>query len=111
MPLDFKKLLDPAHKAEVRARIKAAEDLQQQQDDKVTAAIDIFSGLDSFSRLAPNEQSFIRSCERSVRQMMPLSEPQEKWLFDLASRHAPPPAMNEDDQNDEDSESSSSHPR
>lgn len=84
--VDFKKMLDPAWQkeyAEIRAREDAAA---EEKEVRIKSAIDLFSGGDAFSRLTEKEQGFINSCEKSLRYCKPLTEKQEIWLCDLATR-------------------------
>lgn len=82
--VDFAALRDP----EVRARLAAereAEDAAQE-----AANLQISQALDRAWRcledLPQKERSFLRSVRVRVLQYLPLSDPQKKWLFDIASR-------------------------
>lgn len=86
MAIDFKRLMDPAVQAELRARREADEAEREAKEKQIRAALDSFAATAAYDQLSAREQNFIRSCERRIRTFLPLSGPQEAWLFDLAAK-------------------------
>lgn len=93
--VDFRKLLDPAWRAESEAR-RAKEDAERvERDRRIREAIELCEA--NGPSLSEKEVQFVRSLDRSIR--VSFHEPSEKqlqWLFDIAARfegqlHAPRP--------------------
>ncbi len=86
MPIDFTKLSDPVWMAEAQEKRAQKEAALEEKEAKVKAALNLFSCEAAYSRLTEKEQAFIKSCEKLLRLLQPLTEKQEKWLFDLAAK-------------------------
>ncbi|MFY2597400.1 hypothetical protein ACOTHJ_15450 [Achromobacter xylosoxidans] len=82
--IDFKKLMDPEYMAEARAE-REAEDRKQEEKDKEIRAL-VNKCLEHVESLPERERSFIRSCQHRINTYRLLTEPQEKWLRDIAGR-------------------------
>lgn len=84
MPLDFKKLRDPAYIAEQKtareAEAAAREALQRAQMAQLDRC------MEYIETLSERERSFIRSCRTRTGMHLDLSERQAKWLADIAKR-------------------------
>lgn len=84
MPLDFKKLRDPAYIAEQKtareAEAAAREALQRAQMAQLDRC------MEHIETLSERERSFIRSCRTRTGMHLDLSERQAKWLADIAKR-------------------------
>lgn len=84
--IDFQKLMDPEHQAQVRREQEAAAAAAQALEEKHRSWLRVL--VDKDEQLTSRERSFIRNCEYRLNTGAPLSEPQEKWLRDLAARFA-----------------------
>lgn len=80
---------DPAYQEQRRQKELAEEQKIAKQDALCGAAIDLLvekSHLDQYA-LSEKEGAFLRSARYHFSSRRYLTEPQEKWLLDLASRH------------------------
>lgn len=87
--VDFAKLRDPAFIARVRAESEARSQRQQEEENRIWAAVRALSDPDVEGQLADKERRFVSSCRSLVSQQRVLSERQLEWLFGLANRYAP----------------------
>jgi len=92
--IDFSKLMDPEHQAKVRREQEAAAAAAQALEEKHRSWLRVL--VDKDEQLSSRERSFIRSCEYRLNTGVPLSEPQEKWLCDLAARFSSSETRHED---------------
>lgn len=86
MPLDFKKLMDPEWSAKVRRELEAEQAKAQERDKMLRDYVD--TALDHYEQLTERERDFVRSCRTRLNTYVSLSEPQEKWMRDIAARFA-----------------------
>lgn len=87
MPIDFKKLLDPVHQEQASREREAREAEQEAKDRKVREAVTLLHQQAHYDGLTDMERQFVRSCRMSVSLFRPLTDKQERWLFDLAAPH------------------------
>lgn len=88
--IDFKKLNDPAWRAE-RAAERAAEEAAADAREKENRA-HLDRCFDHYEALSERERSFVTSCRLRLNQYLTLSEKQEIWLKDISERlDAPAP--------------------
>lgn len=80
--LDFSKLNDPEHQAQVRKELDEQEARRQASVAELKALADRCEAAE----LSDKERSFIRSCQRTLVQRLSLTAPQETWLRDIAAR-------------------------
>ena len=84
MAIDFSKLNDPVLMAERQAqREKESQELEE-KDQQIRDMLN--RCLDKIEEAPERERSFLRSCQRRTSMHLTLSEAQEKWLRDIASR-------------------------
>lgn len=84
MAIDFSKLNDPAWQAQVRKEREEREAKQEAHDNMLRAAVNTCAA--SEDSLSDKECSLVRSCRARLNTFQPLTEPQEKWLLDIAKR-------------------------
>lgn len=82
--LDFKKLNDPVERARVRAQI----DAEQAEIERIEAAhkARVDTLMDRYEELTEKERSFVTSCRTRLLTYRGLTDPQAKWLTDIAKR-------------------------
>lgn len=99
--VDFKKMLeesrDPAYQAKRQAERDAEQARIEAKDKAISDAITLLTNHDVFETLPEKEQGLVRNCRSLVGRYFPLTEPQEKWLFDIAKRNGYQPATAADD--------------
>lgn len=84
--VDFAKLMDPEWQAQRRVEREEEERVAQEQEGRVRAAIQLlYHGDGVYDKLTEKEQGLVRSC----RAAYVTTPAQEKWLLDIAARHAP----------------------
>lgn len=82
--IDFKKLMDPEHMAKVRAEREAEELKQAEKDKEIRSLVD--KCFEHIGTLSERERSLVRNCRQRINSYFSLSDAQEKWLRDIASR-------------------------
>lgn len=82
--VDFAKLRDPVVQAEIRAKIAAEQAALESHEKKLRGAVDL--GLQLDESLTEAERSLVRNCRTRLLTYQSVSEKQEKWLLDIASR-------------------------
>ena len=82
--VDFKKLNDPAYRAEAKARQQATEERQETLKKAIDSALELCETKNW--ALSPREQEFIRSAKRAHNSFRPLTPPQVKWLGDIEEK-------------------------
>lgn len=85
--IDFEKLRDPAWQEEYRKKREAEEAAATAKERQLRAAIRIC--LDSVDSLSDKERSLVNSTNSRLNSFLLVSEKQEKWLLDIASRFTP----------------------
>jgi hypothetical protein len=85
--LDFDKMRDPEFKAKMKAEREEEERKLEDQSRKQKEAVDLLEANES--SLTNKERSFFYSVCFRVRGIGYITEPQEKWLFDIARRFKP----------------------
>lgn len=86
--LDFSKLLDPEWQALVRAEREAEEAQREARETLLRRAIDVC--LDGYEdELSEQERSLVRSVRHKLNTFGIPSQPQERWLLDIAERLQP----------------------
>ena len=86
--LDFNKLRDPEHKAKMQAEREADERKLEDQSRKWKEAVDLLEANEI--SLSDKERSFFYSVRFRVHGIGYITEPQEKWLLDIARRFKKP---------------------
>ncbi len=89
MPIDFKKLTDPVWLEEQRKLREEEEARIEALDKKLRDAVEVC--MDAYEKLSPSERSLVRNCRTGLLTYRPLSEKQQKWLFDIAKKHQTQP--------------------
>jgi hypothetical protein len=84
MPIDFKKLLDPAYQEQRRVEREAEQQRAEEHDKKLRGWLRLAD--EHYEELSQKERSFISSCRFRLNTGSLLTEPQEKWLKDIARR-------------------------
>ena len=84
MAIDFAKLNDPVLAAERKARREKEEAEREAKDQEIRSLLNVC--IDALDDLPERERSFIRSCQHRTSMFLLLSDAQEKWLRDIASR-------------------------
>lgn len=84
MPLDFKKLRDPAWQAEFRAKEEAQQAARDQKDTELREAV--AACLACYEALPAEERSLVSACNHKLNTFGIISEKQEAWLRDIATR-------------------------
>lgn len=82
--VDFAKLRDPEWKAKFRAEQEAEQNRIEARDKKLRAAVEL--GLQRDEHLNEKERSLVRNCRMRLSTFGTVTEPQEKWLLDIATR-------------------------
>lgn len=82
--VDFAKLRDPEWQAKFRAEQAAEQDRIEARDKKLRAAVEL--GLQRDEHLNEKERSLVRNCRMRLNTFGSVTEPQEKWLLDIAAR-------------------------
>jgi len=82
--IDFEKLRDPVWQAKYRAEREAEEARIEAHDNALRAALN--TCLDHREELPANERSLISSVQYRMNSFQSVTEPQEKWLFDITNR-------------------------
>lgn len=85
--IDFKKLTDPNWIAQCRAEEAERQAKQEEKDKALWAAVDACQ--DAYESMPATERSFVRKARHMLSTHCPLSEKQEKWLFDLGRKYSP----------------------
>jgi hypothetical protein len=81
------RMSDPVFKEEQRKKREAEELALEQRDRRHRAYRDVLEHR--YDDLAEKERSFFYSVRRTLGSGLSLSEPQEKWLKDIAVRFEP----------------------
>ncbi|MBK3780408.1 hypothetical protein G3A43_09175 [Paraburkholderia aspalathi] len=84
--VDFKKLMDPAHQEQMRIEREAEQARAEEHEKKLRGWLNTVD--EHVEELAEKERSFIRNCRFRLNSFLLLSEPQEKWLKDIAAKFA-----------------------
>jgi hypothetical protein len=84
MGVDFKKLNDPVWREQMRVEREAAEAKAAAHEKMLRRELNLCQ--EACETLAENERSLVRNCQQRLNSYLPLSEKQEKWLLDIASR-------------------------
>lgn len=84
MPIDFSLLNDPAWQAKVHREQEARQEEQAARDKRLREAVNVC--LSSEEELSEKERSLVRSCNLRINSFLIVTEPQEKWLCDIAER-------------------------
>lgn len=66
MPIEFKKLLDPAYQEQARKERQAREAVQEEKDRKIRAAVTLMQQPEHYDTLNDKERQFVRSCRMSI---------------------------------------------
>lgn len=82
--VDFAKLRDPAVMAEIRAKLDAEQDAIEARDKLLRGAVEL--GLQLYETLAEGERSLVSNCRTRLATYQTVTEKQEKWLLDIATR-------------------------
>lgn len=82
--VDFSKMLDPEWQAQRRREREEDEARRDAHDKKLRAAVELC--LMVVEDLAENERSLIRNCRMRLNTYQVVSDKQEKWLLDIATR-------------------------
>ncbi|KVP75257.1 hypothetical protein WJ96_05735 [Burkholderia ubonensis] len=82
--IDFKKLNDPKWQAQVRKEREEREAKAEAHEKMLRRELNLC--LEADETLAQNERSLVRNCQHRLNTGALLSEPQEKWLLDIAKR-------------------------
>lgn len=93
--IDFKKLMDPAERARLRAEQDAHQAALEEKDRRLREAIDVATRSDDTMPLTDTERRFVASCRARLNSLSVLSDKQESWLFDIARRCTMPPPADE----------------
>lgn len=84
MPINFEQLRDPEYQAQMRKQREEEDRVREAKDKEIREMVD--KCLDVYDSLSERERSFILSCRTRINTFLLLSEPQEKWLRDIAGR-------------------------
>lgn len=82
--VDFTKLNDPVWREARRLEREAEEAKREAHDKKLRAAVEL--GLQRDEHLTEKERSLVRNCRMRLNTFGTVTEPQEKWLLDIAAR-------------------------
>lgn len=82
MAIDFNKLNDPEWRAEQKRQREEDERKIEAETNALKAQVE--KCMDNYDRLTAKEQSFVRSCRTRLNTWLTLTDPQKKWLADLA---------------------------
>lgn len=85
--IDFEKLRDPAWQEECRKKREAEEAAATAKERQLRAAVRVC--LDSVDSLSDKERSLVNSVNGRLNSFLLVSEKQEKWFLDIASRFSP----------------------
>ena len=84
MAIDFKKLSDPAYRAEAKARREAEEAQREAEDKRIREAVDLC--MRNADSLPDADRRFVYSVHCQLNSFSILSDKQLKWLHDVADR-------------------------
>jgi hypothetical protein len=85
MAIDFKKMMDPEFQAQVRREQEEAAARAKAHEEKLRGWLN--TALAQLEELPQRERGFVRSCQHHLNTSGVLTEPQEKWLSDIAARY------------------------
>ena len=82
--IDFKALRDREVQARLRAERDEEDRRREEKDNDISAILN--KCLAHYETLSERERSLVSSCRSRVSTYLQLSDAQEKWLRDIASR-------------------------